>query len=536
MKKPVTIVVLSKYWDVLQPFLDSLKFVPQQNPLIQDIAIVVDGPDIAPVNLSGGRITIIPGPEKFSMAGNGNIGLMAVSAENDILYCGDDIRFLEPNTIEKLQEAAYSDPNIGLLSPRLIGRGSSSQVNPKPGISEVRPLEMWFPCIYIKREVIEKVGYLDEQFNDFGSDDLDYCIRVKLAGYKLAVTSNVAVKHQASPEGGPTTFCRNIGVEEYQKQQDVSIEKLRNKYKVSQNTLSRCLSTGDCELLRNPEKTAEELGSTPDHKEAMAYLKTRSLFLATPAYGGQFSVNYVNSLVQLLNILHDVGIKYVVKFMYNESLITRARNVMATSFLRETECTDFFFIDADIGFDAREIVSLMLRPEGVIGAPCVRKNLRLDRIATAIKKNGREYSIDDMQKLAGEFVINFPPDAAPENINLGQILEVQDVGTGLMRIRREVFEQVEKAYPDQWYLPMNGEEGKRLPIYMYFQSAMDPETKKYNPGGYPDYISEDYYFCRLCRKIGIKVYLAPWIKTSHMGAYVFQGDMVAVAEAGGSLR
>src|SRR5208282_5087740 len=178
IKKPVTIVVLAKYKEIFQKFVESVeKYEPTRT-----IVLVADGKepyealkDLTPERASSWAL--INGPEKFEMAGNGNLGLKAVPADHDILYVGDDVRFTQENTIEKLQEIAYSKPNIGLLSPKLVGRGSPLQLNPPAKLASVPPLQMWFPCIYIKREIIDKIGYLDEQFNDFGCDDFDYCIR-----------------------------------------------------------------------------------------------------------------------------------------------------------------------------------------------------------------------------------------------------------------------------------------------------------------------------------------------------------------------
>jgi hypothetical protein len=39
----------------------------------------------------------------------------------------------------------------------------------------------------VKKEVIDKIGGLDERFGMGGNDDLDYSIRIKEAGYRLKV-------------------------------------------------------------------------------------------------------------------------------------------------------------------------------------------------------------------------------------------------------------------------------------------------------------------------------------------------------------
>jgi hypothetical protein len=222
--KPVTICVLAKYNEVFTGFLKTSTLYEPSTPKI----LVRDGHDVP----SPEGWQVIQGPEKFSMAGNGNLALKAAPADSDILYCGDDIRLLAQNTTGILQQQAYIDPAIGILTPRIIGRGSEPQMRPVCNLATVPPIEMWFPCIYIKRELIEKIGYLDEEFNEFGSDDFDYCLRTVKAGYRLAVTDQIAVEHESASDGGPTTFTKKLGAAEWRRQQIVAREKLRRKHRL----------------------------------------------------------------------------------------------------------------------------------------------------------------------------------------------------------------------------------------------------------------------------------------------------------------
>lgn len=234
--RPVTIVVLGKYRKVFWGFLKSSERFAEPIPKV----LVRDGtaiPDPA-------GWTVIQGPETFSMAGNGNLGLRAAAADSDVLYCGDDVRFVEEDTVERLSDLAHRHPEIGILSPRLRGRGSRPQLNPSADIEYVRPADMWFPCVYIKREVLDRVGFLDERFNGYGSDDLDFCLRAEMAGYKLAVTRLAMVRHEHGG-GGPTTFLKSLGKDAFRQQQVAAAGKLSAKWGVNWETLARCLETGD---------------------------------------------------------------------------------------------------------------------------------------------------------------------------------------------------------------------------------------------------------------------------------------------------
>jgi len=536
----VSIVVLTKYKDIFNDFYKSKLFYE----LSRDLIIVRDGSEV-PDNFAYGPMLprnekIIQGNTKFSMAGNGNIGLKAVPKEHDILYVGDDIRFLEHSTIDRLQEIAYEHPDVGILSPRLLGRGSTAQRNPEE-FAYVPPLLMWFPCVYIKREVIDKIGYLDEQFSDFGCDDFDYCIRTLLAGYKLAVTGKVTVEHKDT-NGGPTTFVRNLGIETWRAQELMAQQKVCAKYKINYNEF-QALAKGDLSVLKDKEKqqvsaSEEYVGLACSQKEAPEYLKKQGLFIATPVYGGNsLTVNYINSLLGLVNLCRDLGIPFQISFMYNESLITRARNIMVKDFLA-TQNTHFLFIDCDISFNPYDIILMMMQKEEVIGAPCVKKGLRWDRIINAIENNPKkkQYTGTDLEKITGQYVVNFLKDKTPASFDLGKLLEVRSVGTGLMMVKRHVFERISEKVKDRWYVMPLDETDAKVPIYMYFQAGLDYESRELNPTGLPDYASEDYGFCQLCREVGVRVWLAPWLKTEHFGTYLFHGDLKSVADSGGGLR
>ncbi len=217
--RPITIVVLGKYRAVFDGFQRDVDYRFPHIPKV----FVRDGEEIA----APPTWTVVQGPERFSMAGNANLGWRAVAPDSDVLYVGDDVRFTASDAINRLQEAAYSDPEIGILSPRIIGGCNQlAQIDPPPGVS-YSERRLCFICVYIKREVIERVGYLDEQFKEYSPDDTDYCLRVKEAGYRLAVTSDVTVHHGVQTDG-TSTFRRNSG--DVEAQFSRGLQKLKAKW------------------------------------------------------------------------------------------------------------------------------------------------------------------------------------------------------------------------------------------------------------------------------------------------------------------
>ena len=58
------------------------------------------------------------------------------------------------------------------------------------------------------------------------------------------------------------------------------------------------------------------------------------IFIATPMYGGMCAGFYTQSILQSVSVLAQAGVQTQFSFMFNESLITRARNALAHTFLK----------------------------------------------------------------------------------------------------------------------------------------------------------------------------------------------------------
>ena len=201
-RNQVTIVALSKYPDIFAGFDENVKkFAPDF-----DRVLVRDGVLIDPTGWK-----LVEGPYNFSMAGNANLGWQAADPTSDILYIGDDVRFVTDDAVNRLRSLAHSDPNIGMLSARIIGGADNPlQTNPPKDRTLVySDRYLALVCTYIKRRTVEEVGYLDDvTFKGYGWEDVDYSRRVKNSGRRLAVAPQVEVTHGISRRG-TETFIRN---------------------------------------------------------------------------------------------------------------------------------------------------------------------------------------------------------------------------------------------------------------------------------------------------------------------------------------
>lgn len=262
-------------------------------------------------------------------------------------------------------------------------------------------------------------------------------------------------------------------------------------------------------------------------------LKKNKLFVATPMYGGMSHGLYVKSCLDLQSLMAKYGVDIKFSFLFNESLITRARNYLTDEFLR-SDCTHMLFIDSDIHYNPQDVLAMMALDKDVIGGPYPKKSINWGNIAFAARKH-TELEPKELETLVGEYVFNVVH--GTKQFSVTEPLEVLEIGTGFMMIKKSVFPILEKAYPQLRYKPDHiGQahfDGTRY-IHAYFDTIID--TKESATGGGSDrYLSEDYMFCQLWRKTGGKIFLCPWMKTQHIGTYAFSGNMPKVAELTGRL-
>lgn len=265
----------------------------------------------------------------------------------------------------------------------------------------------------------------------------------------------------------------------------------------------------------------------PQIEISLEELRKRKLFVATPMYGGQCFGMYTKSILDLQAICIQHGIEVKFSFIFNESLITRARNYLVDEFLR-SGFTHLLFLDADIHFDPRDVIALLAMDKDVVGAPYPKKSIKWNSVREALKRNPN-IEPAELEKVTGDYVFN--PVPGTERFSVNEPVEVLEIGTGFMMVKREVFDKFAVKYPEFRYKPDHvGQanfDGTRY-IHAYFDTVIDH-------GKSDRYLSEDYMFCQWWRNMGGQIWLCPWMRTHHIGTYAFHGDLNAVANHVGSL-
>jgi len=246
------------------------------------------------------------------------------------------------------------------------------------------------------------------------------------------------------------------------------------------------------------QETVPEQNFTEEVPIDYEFLKKQNIFFATPCYGGMITDQYFLSMFKTTQALSQVPCAFRLTTLRNESLVTRARNILTAMFL-ESDASHLFFLDADIEWE----------PESILRAVSANKDI----VASAYPKKA----------LPIQYALNFKfLDPVNKRIRFENgLVEVLDASTGFFCIKREVFERMMVEYPELHYKnDSNIDEKVAKYCYAFFDTHIDEEDRRY--------LSEDYRFCRLWQKLGGEIWLDPKTKLNHVGTYTFEGNVDSI--------
>lgn len=250
------------------------------------------------------------------------------------------------------------------------------------------------------------------------------------------------------------------------------------------------------------------------------------LLVATPLYDGA-QADYLRSVVALTGAAERAGVACSFAWLSNNAYIDRARNGLAAAFL-QSDATHLVFIDGDIGFVPEELLDLVARMQGddrlaVMGAPYPKRRINWNLVVAAAAKGLAQGNPAALERYSGLFAIE--PLEPAGNFPLDGPIEMKRAGTGLMVIRRDVVETLVARHPELAYSAdaldrESGLAGDR--ITALFQPLIEPETGHL--------LGDDYAFCYRARAAGYRIWLAPWMRTSHTGPARFAATLSDLAQ------
>ena len=190
------------------------------------------------------NVRVISNKENLGFAAGNNQGL-AVANGNYVLMLNNDTVVTEGwlgrmlSVFERYPEVGIVGPVSNNISgPQQVKEASYRSLDDMPSFAKKWSAEhdgqsMEFQrvvgfCLLAKREVIDRIGGLDEKFGSGNFEDDDFCLRAAAVGYKARIAQNAFIHHT-----GSQTF-KGAGIN-YQQSLERNWEIFKSKWKLPQD-------------------------------------------------------------------------------------------------------------------------------------------------------------------------------------------------------------------------------------------------------------------------------------------------------------
>ena len=243
------------------------------------------------------------------------------------------------------------------------------------------------------------------------------------------------------------------------------------------------------------------------------------IFVATPVHS-ECSIHYTQALLKFQKqcMMNSIMVSFS---LLKSSLVTQGRNLCVANFLKDpTNYTHLLFIDSDIDFKFDTIMKMLKFDREVIATPYPMKHIHWDQIWDRVQK-GKIKNIEQLKRAGHAFPIKLENQKGKEIPVVDGVIEVSHAPTGCMLIKKQVFDKMIKAYPNDKIEQATIVNGKALIDeynYNFFDTIHDPETRKY--------YGEDFGFCKKWTAIGGKCYCYVSDDITHVGEYAYNGKLM----------
>jgi len=226
----VSIIIVT--WNGAKHILNCLESVQKSTYTDYEIIVVDNGSKDGTLDLirkKFSNIKLILNNKNLGFTGGNNIGIRA--AQGEIIFLLNDDTIIHPDLIKILVQEIEKSPKIGIVGPKIyfmdkpnkiwfaggkidwlrgntlhLGRDLTDRELSNDSKKEV---DFITGCaLMIKKEVIKKIGLLDNTFFAF-YEDADWCQKAKKAGYQIIYFPFGGVWHIKSATAS-TPFIDNI--------------------------------------------------------------------------------------------------------------------------------------------------------------------------------------------------------------------------------------------------------------------------------------------------------------------------------------
>lgn len=208
----------------------------------------------------------------------------------------------------------------------------------------------------------------------------------------------------------------------------------------------------------------------------------KKVLLAVPTYDKP-DTSLTFSLARSREALSGAGIQSALLILEGNCHVDDARNSIVRDFL-ESDCTDLVFLDADVTWEPKGLVTLCEREEDIVGGVYPYRREGSDNMPVRLMEGGE--------------------------VRDG-LREVEGLPTGFMKIKRHVLEKMASVRP--WYFD------KIYPTHLVFNRS-EPDESHTRWGG-------DLDFCRRWRAMGGKIYAVEDIRLGHVAKIIVYDSLAS---------
>jgi len=205
------------------------------------------------------------------------------------------------------------------------------------------------------------------------------------------------------------------------------------------------------------------------------------LFIGTPLYDNRVCSQYLHGLFQTVDVLrsHGMAVEYALE---QGTYIAINREKLVRRFM-QSQCQFFLFIDSDTAFTPLDVLALLSSDVDVVSG--------LYRYRIQVQPGVLPHCFRDVH---GE----------PIDVNSPKLQECEFLPTGMLMIRRNVFEKLYQSHEQ-----------------LFNQGFRAKHTLRQKPQTTDEVIlkweGEDEYFSRIWREAGGKLHVNSTVKVGHIG-------------------
>jgi hypothetical protein len=192
-----------------------------------EIVVVDNGSTDGTVELLKQRypqVTVLALPVNTGFAGGNNFGIkFALAAGYDAVFLLNVDTIIDNDFITPCIQALEAHPEVGVIGPVVLEayqdgiiQCEGGRIIPALGDFSYRNRGRKYVCadnlidvgyvlgaaMMIRREVIERVGYFDEDYFPAYAEEADFCYRARRAGFRCVVQQQATIRHIGEQSSG----------------------------------------------------------------------------------------------------------------------------------------------------------------------------------------------------------------------------------------------------------------------------------------------------------------------------------------------